>query len=96
MRWFASVQWTANFTWSHNQVTGTQLSDPFLPAWLAYQNRFNQADANLNWQFNGTGSSLTAGVRNATDTRFQYYDIDKLNPRFSNGRLVYARFKLAL
>jgi hypothetical protein len=37
---------------------------------------------------------LTAGVRNATDQRFQYVEIDKLNPRFSNGRLVYAKFKL--
>jgi Tfp pilus assembly protein PilF len=97
MRWYANAQWEANLTWSHNQVAGTQLSFDafFTPVWLAYQDRFNQADANLSWKFWLHGL-LTAGVRNATDTHFQYRDIDTLNPRFSNGRLVYARLKLDL
>jgi Flp pilus assembly protein TadD len=97
MRWFASARWTANLAWSHNQVTGTQklydASYNFM--WLANQDSFNQVDADLSWKFNGSRDVLTAGVRNATDTRFQYADIDKLNPRFSNGRLVYAKLKLA-
>lgn len=99
LRWFASAQWTANLAWSHNQVTGThKIRDYLLPppyfVFLPYQDSFNQLDADLGWQFNRSGS-LTAGVRNATDVRFQYADIDRLNPRFSNGRLVYAKLKFA-
>ena len=97
MRWFAAAQCTANLTLSYNRVAGTQKStdlNTFLPILLGYQDRFNQVDADLNWQFNRRGS-LTAGVRNAADKRFQYADIDPLNPRFSNGRLVYAKLKLA-
>jgi hypothetical protein len=59
-----------------------------------YQSDFNQLDANLSWKFYGSLGILTAGVRNATDVRFQYADTDSLIPRFSNGRLVYARLKL--
>ncbi len=96
MRWFASAQWTAHLAWSHNRVNGTQIAfDPFFaPIPLAYQNGFNQLDANLDWQFAKSGT-LAAGVRNAADKRFQYMDIDRLNPRFSNGRMVYARIKFA-
>ena len=99
LRWFASAQWAANLAWSHNQVTGThKIADYSLPppyfVFLPYQDSFNQLDADLSWQFNRSGS-LAAGVRNATDTRFQYADIDRLNPRFSNGRLVYAKLKFA-
>ncbi len=97
LRWFANEQWTMNWAWSHNQVAGTQQSpDPilFTPILVAHQDGFNQLDADLSWQFNRTGS-LTAGVRNATDTRFQYTEIDPLNPRFSKGRLVYAKLKMA-
>jgi tetratricopeptide (TPR) repeat protein len=97
MRWFASAQWEVNLTWSHNQAAGTLFSfDPtYTPVWPTYENCFNQTDANLSWKFWSHGL-LTAGVRNATDTHFQYRDIDTLNPRFSNGRLVYARLKLDL
>jgi hypothetical protein len=97
MRWFASAQWEVNLTWSHNQVAGTLFSfDPtYTLVWPTYENCFNQTDANLSWKFWSHGL-LTAGVRNATDTHFQYRDIDTLNPRFSNGRLVYARLKLDL
>jgi len=99
LRWFASAQWTVNWAWSHNQAAGThKIRDYSLPppyfVFLPYQDSFNQLDADLSWQFNRSGS-LTAGVRNATDTRFQYADIDRLNPRFSNGRLVYAKLKFA-
>ncbi|OGT03464.1 MAG: hypothetical protein A3F73_07255 [Gallionellales bacterium RIFCSPLOWO2_12_FULL_59_22] len=99
LRWFASAQCTANLKWSHNRVTGTQkFNDWSLPppsyAFEAYQDSFAQLDADLSWQFNRTGS-LTAGVRNAADTRFKYLDIDPLSPRFSNGRLVYANLKFA-
>ena len=97
LRWFASAQWTVNWAWSHNRVTGAhKIADYSLPppslAFLPYQDSFNQLDADLSWQFNRSGS-LTAGVRNAADTRFQYADIDRLNPRFSNGRLVHAKLK---
>lgn len=98
VRWFASAQWTVNLAWSHNQVAGTNHStDPVSYASILppYQDRFNQVDANLSWKFNGSRGLLTAGVRNATDTRFQYAEIDPLNPRFSIGRQMYAKAKMA-
>ncbi len=98
VRWFAGAQWTVNLQWSHNQVNGTLSSDADLitnfPTQVAQQDGFNQLDAELIWQFIKRGS-LAAGVRNATDARFQYTEIDKLNPRFSKGRLVYARARFA-
>lgn len=94
LRWFASAQWTVNLAWSHNRVTGAQKSMDSSSVLFPYQDNFNQLDADLSWQFNRSGL-LAAGVRNANDTRFQYADTDPLNPRFSNGRLVYARLKLA-
>jgi hypothetical protein len=96
LRWFASSQWTANLAWSHNRVAGTQQSSDgfFTPLSLSYQDGFNQLDANVSWKFNGSRGLLAAGVRNATNAHFQYTEIDKLNPRFSNRRLVYATLKL--
>lgn len=100
LRWFAGAQWTADLALSHNLVDGKLQTNlwfmppTFYPYLLPYQDSFNQVDANLSWQFNRYGS-LHAGVRNATDTRFQYTNIDPLNPRFSNGRLVYGKLKLA-
>ena len=96
IRWFAGERWTANLAWSHNYVTGSLQSSDNLwsPILLPSQDSFNQVDANLSWQFKRCGS-LDAGVRNATDKRFQYTNIDMLNPRFSNGRLGYARLKFA-
>jgi len=93
VRWFASEKWTAHLAWSHNRVTGTQIN-PLLPTLLPYQDGFNQLDADLSWQFNARGL-LTAGVRNAADTRFQYAEIDPLNERFSKGRLLYGKLKMA-
>jgi hypothetical protein len=99
LRWFASAQWTVNLAWSHNWVTGTHKTfmDPinfdYTVIYPAYQDSFNQADVDLTWQFAAYGM-LSAGVRNATDASFQYADIDRLNPRFSNGRLAYARLKI--
>ena len=91
IRWFAGERWTANLALSHNLVDGT-LETNWFSTLLPYQDSFNQVDANLSWQFNRCGS-LDAGVRNATDRRFQYTNTDALNPRFSNGRLGYARLK---
>ena len=93
MRWFVNAQWTVNWTWSHNQVAGNQTPDNVIL--IPYQDSFNQLDASLSWKFYGPHGVLMTGVRNATDKRFQYADTDPLNPRFSNGRLVYARLKLA-
>lgn len=106
MSWFASEEWTMNWTLSHNKVTGMQQSNATgthpiyfypiaIPILIPYQNDFNQMDASLSWKFYGPHGVLSAGVRNATDKHFQYADTDPLNPRFSNGRLVYARLKLA-
>jgi hypothetical protein len=97
MRWFASAQCTVNGSWSHNQVSGSlQSADTdYNPTLLPYQDRFNQVDANLSWKFNQSRGLLIAGVRNAANTRFQYTEIDKLNPRFSIGRQMYAKVKLA-
>lgn len=94
MYWFASARWTVNWKWSHNQATGTQLSLANTIS-IPYQSSFNQFDGNLSWQFYGPRGVLSAGVRNATGSHFQYADTDPLNPRFSIGRLVYARLKLA-
>jgi Flp pilus assembly protein TadD len=93
IRWFPGEQWTVNLAWSHNRVDGT-LQTNWFSTLLPYRDSFNQADASLSWQFNRSGS-LAAGVRNAADTRFQYTNIDTLTPRFSNGRLAYAKLKLA-
>jgi len=41
----------------------------------------------------GTGL-VQRRVRNAAATRFQYADPDRLNPRFSPGRLYYAKVRL--
>ena len=96
LRWLPSSQWTANLAWSHNLLAATQQSSDinFNPILLDIQERFNQTDANLNWQFNRTGS-LDLGVRNATGRNSQYTETDPLIPRFSKGRLMYARLKLA-
>ncbi|MDO8810642.1 MAG: TonB-dependent receptor [Gallionella sp.] len=93
IRWFVGAQWTANLALSHNLIDGA-LQTNWFATLLPYQSGFNQMDANLSWQLNRRGS-LDAGVRNATDKRFQYTNIDTLNPRFSNGRMGYARLKLA-
>ena len=99
VRWLASAQYTLNLTWSHNQVAGMEQYDidPITanPVSRAYQDSFNQLDADVSWQFFGSRGLLTAGVRNATDARFHYTEIDKLNPRFSNGRMIYAKLKMA-
>jgi len=97
LRWFANAQWTANLTVSRNRTDGVQKSrdpDTFQPTLVSYLDNFKQVDASLSWQFNNQQGSLTAGVRNATDTNFQYTDTDKLNPRFSKGRLLYTKLKL--
>jgi len=98
LRWRAGAQWTVNLAWSHNQVAGMEQYDmdwgTKYTVSRAYQDGFNQLDADLSWQFNRAGS-LTAGVRNVADTHFRYTEIDPLNPRFSNGRLVYVKVKLA-
>jgi tetratricopeptide (TPR) repeat protein len=94
LRWLASSQWTANLAWSHNLLAATQqlYGNPD-PVPFDIQESFNQTDASLNWQFNRMGS-LDIGVRNATGSSFQYTEIDPLVPRFSKGRLSYARLKL--
>jgi len=95
LRWFGGAQWTLNLEWSHNQVSASmQSSDASYNSILVpYQESFNQTDASVDWQFNKAGS-LDVGVRNAGNRQFQYTSIDPLNPRFSNGRLGYARLKL--
>lgn len=95
LRWLASSQWTANLTWSHNLLAATQQSSDasFNPILLDVQDRFNQADAGLNWRFNPIGS-VDIGVRNATNRNSLYMETDSLIPRFSKGRLGYARLKL--
>ncbi len=101
VRWFANEQWTVNLTLSHNQdasikyVANYSLPPLYLSFLPAYQESFNQVDANVSWKFYGSNDVLVAGVRNATNTSFQYTDIDPLNPRFSIGRLTYVKVKLA-
>jgi hypothetical protein len=95
LRWLASSQWTANLAWSHNLLAATQQSSDIdsNSILLDIQESFNQTDASLNWQFNRMGS-VDVGVRNATNRSSQYTEIDPLVPRFSKGRLSYARLKL--
>ena len=101
LRWLASSQWTLNLAWSHNRVAATQQSTAFdaflypitIPDLQDTQESFNQTDANLNWQFNRM-ASVDIGVRNATNKSFQYVETDPLVPRFSKGRLGYARLSL--
>ncbi len=99
LRWFVDAQWTTNLAFSHNRVTGS-LNSMDMTSWTTvfpeYRSSFNQVDASVQWKFGGPLSGqLTAGVRNAGDHHFQYVDVDKLNPRFSDGRLMYARIRLA-
>lgn len=90
LRWFAASHWTLGLDLSRNRVDGMQTS--ILTPDIPYGDRFNQADASLGWQ--AGQASFSAGVRNAAATRFQYADPDRLNPRFSPGRLYYARVRL--
>lgn len=98
LRWLASSQWTANLGWSHNLLDAKQQA--FFPngsvlcCLIDVPQTFNLIDVDLNWQFNRVGS-MEIGVRNATNQTILYTEIDPLNPRFSNGRLTYARLKLA-
>jgi outer membrane receptor protein involved in Fe transport len=72
------------------------MDSAYLPTILSdIHDCFNQADASLNWQFTRKGS-LNFGVRNASDRSVLYTETDPLVPRFSKGRLWYARLKLAL
>ncbi|MBI4938587.1 MAG: TonB-dependent receptor [Nitrosomonadales bacterium] len=96
LRWFPAAQWMVNLAWGHNQVSGMEsydLDGNGYPVSRPYQDGFNQLDASLSWRFVKFGS-LSAGVRNASDTRHYYTEIEKLVPRFSNGRLAYAKLKL--
>ncbi len=98
VRWVASATWMLNVLWSHNQVDGTlkagdQLGDT---TFTDVNDRFNQVDANLTWKSNDQSGSVIMGVRNATDQSFTYTETDKLSPRFSAERLLYAKFKLAI
>ncbi|MDH4216575.1 MAG: hypothetical protein OEV23_06745, partial [Gallionella sp.] len=100
LRWLAGSQWTANLNWSRNQFSATQQSVAFdallnpVPVLLVVRERFTQTDASLDWQFSRAGS-LDIGVRNAGGRSFGYTEIDPLVPRFSKGRMNYARLKLA-
>jgi len=96
LHWLASSQLTAKLALSRNLITAKL--DSFdanaNPILLDVRDRFNQADASLNWQLSQAGS-VDIGLRNATNKSFQYTDIDPLTPRFSKGRLWYAKLKLA-
>ncbi|MBI3526204.1 MAG: hypothetical protein HY066_17065 [Betaproteobacteria bacterium] len=96
LRWLADAQWTANLSWSHSLLDAIQQSSDsdFNPMLLDIRQRFNQADASLNWKFNRAGS-MDIGLRNAGGKSSQYTEIDPLVPRFSKGRLAYARLKFA-
>jgi outer membrane receptor protein involved in Fe transport len=92
LRWLAGTHWTVNLKWSHNQAAESKwISDSSLSG---NHEIFNQLDADMSWRFNPSGV-LTAGVRNATDKRFQYVEIDKVSPRFSTGRLLFTNLKMA-
>ncbi|MGC1376140.1 MAG: tetratricopeptide repeat protein [Anaerolineales bacterium] len=95
LRWLASSQWTASLGWSHNLLSATQQSSDTSnnAILLDIRQSFNQVDASLNWKFNRVGS-VDMGVRNATNQSYQYTETDPLVPRFSMGRLSYARLKL--
>jgi tetratricopeptide (TPR) repeat protein len=103
LRWFVSAQLTANFGLSHNQLDAIQQfssCDPVtftcgpVPVPFDVALSSNMADASVNWKFNRHGS-VDAGVRNATNTGILYTELDPLIPRFSQGRLVYAKAKLS-
>jgi tetratricopeptide (TPR) repeat protein len=96
LRWLASEHWTANLAWSRNWVSATQEATDLVlltPILFNVKDRFNQVDAGLNWRFNRVGS-VDFGVRNATNRAIPYTEIDPLVPRFSKGRLGYARLTL--
>lgn len=97
LRWMASSQWTANLAWSRNWLVATQQSTDinFNPILLDIQERFNQADASLNWQFHRMGS-VDMGVRNAGGRTSSYTEIDPLVPRFSKARFGYVRLRFHL
>lgn len=91
LRWFAGEKCTAKLAWSYNRVDGT-LQTNWSTSLLPYRDNFGMVDATLDWQL-ARPLSLVAGVRNATDRRFQYTNLDPLTPRFSSGRLAYARLQ---
>jgi len=95
LRWLADSQWTVNLNWSRNLLNAVQQSTDlgFNPILLDVRDRFNQADASLTWQFSRIGTA-DFGVRNATNRAVLYTETDPLIPRFSQGRLGYARLRL--
>jgi hypothetical protein len=95
LSWLVGSQWTANLNLSHNLLIAAQQSSDSNanPILLDVRENFNQVDASVNWQFNRIGS-VDFGVRNATGKSFQYTESDPLMPRFSKGRMGYARVKL--
>ncbi|MFA6441875.1 MAG: tetratricopeptide repeat protein [Sterolibacterium sp.] len=95
LRWLAGAQWTANLSWSDNRLDATQQSSDFdfNPILADVRQRFDQADAGLNWKFNRVGS-MDIGVRNVGGKESLYTELDPLAPRFSKGRLAYARVKM--
>lgn len=94
LRWRATSQWTANLAWSRNWLAATQQSTDINtnPILLDIQERFNQTDASLNWQFHRMGS-VDMGVRNAGGRTSSYTEIDPLVPRFSKARFGYVRLR---
>jgi len=96
LRWQANEQWTANLGWSRNWVTAQQQAtdlNTFALYLIDVQDRFNQADASLSWQFSRIGS-VEMNVRNIGGKGSRHTEIDPLVPRFSKGRLSYAKLKL--
>ncbi len=89
MRWLVNTRLSAHLNWSRNWVAGLQqvTSTGIL---TSYGDAFNQTDVSVIWQLPQNKGKFQIGVRNLSDTQYQYIDPDPLCPRFSIGRLVYG------
>ena len=90
VRWFVNTHLSAHVKLSRNWVNGL-LQVPTAPLPSPYSNVYNQIDVSVVWKLaKNNNSQAQIGIRNLSDTRFQYTDPDPLSPRFSIGRLVYG------
>lgn len=89
LRWFLNAQLSADLKWSRNWVAG-YLQVPSSGMLSPYSDACNQTDVSMVWALPQHNGQIQIGVRNLSDTAFEYIDPDPLSPRFSVGRLVYG------
>lgn len=89
LRWFLRAQLSAELKWSRNWVAGYK-QVPSSGMLSPYGDLGDQTDVSMIWTLPKHNGQVQIGVRNLSDTAFEYIDPDPLSPRISVGRLVYG------